>query len=158
MERDDLLAEVERGWQEWQSLLATLTAERMQEPGLANGWSVKDAIAYIAFYEKWVGDFVRTRTWPPAAHPSLDTWDMDARNDAYYDLNKHRDLAEILAESHQVHQALVDAVAALSDAEYHDRNLLGTPPDDEWSIEKMVDGNTLLHYPEHAEAIRAWLP
>ena len=69
MERDDLLAEVERGWQEWQSLLATLTAERMQEPGLANGWSVKDAIAHIAFYEKWVGDFVRTRTWPPAAHP-----------------------------------------------------------------------------------------
>ena len=158
MERDDLLAEVERGWQEWQSLLATLTPEQMQEPGLANGWSVKDAIAHIAFYEKWVGDFVRTRTWPPAAHPSLDTWDMDARNDAYYDLNKNRALADILAESHQVHQQLVDAIAALTDAEYHDRNLLGAPPDDEWSIEKMVDGNTFLHYPEHAEAIRAWLP
>ena len=56
-----------------------------------------------------------------------------------------------------MHQVLVDAVSALTDAEYHDPNLLGTPPDEEWRLERMVDGNTFKHYPEHAEVIRAWL-
>jgi hypothetical protein len=157
MERDELLAEVERGWREWQDLLASLTPEQLVEPGLPGGWTVKDAIAHIAFYEEWVGDFIRTRTWPPAKDPSLDTPDMDARNDAFYELNKHRALDEVLAESHRVHAMLVDAVSALTDEEYHDRDLLGTPPDEEWALERMIDGNTFKHYPEHAAVIREWL-
>jgi len=116
MERTELLAAVEAGWNEWQALLATLTPEQMVEPALPGGWTVKDAIAHIAFYEWWVGEFIRTRTWPPAPHPSLDTWDMDARNDAFYELNKDRALDDVLAESHRVHQVLVDAVSALTDA------------------------------------------
>lgn len=157
MQRDELLAAVEQGWREWQSFLALLTPRQMVDPGMANGWSVKDAIAHIAFYEDWVGTFIRTRTWPRARHPSLDTWDMDERNDAFFALNKDRDLDDVLAESERVHGALVKAISALTDNKYHDRNLLGTPPDDEWSIEKMVDGNTFRHYPEHIAMIRAWL-
>jgi len=157
MERTELLAAVEDGWTEWQALLALLTPEQMIEPNLPGGWSVKDAIAHVAFYEWWVGEFIRTRIWPPAPHPSLDTWDMNARNDAFYELNKDRALDDVLAESHRVHQALVDAVSALTATEYHDPNLLGTPPDEEWRLERMVDGNTFKHYPEHAEVIRAWL-
>jgi hypothetical protein len=154
MERTDLLAAVDDGWNEWQTMLATLTPEQMVESALPGGWSVKDAIAHIAFYEWWVGEFIRTRSWPPAPHPSLDTWDMDARNDAFFELNRDRSLDDVLAESHRVHQVLVDAVSALTDAEYHDPNLLGTPPDDEWRVEKMVDGNTFKHYSEHAAVIR----
>jgi hypothetical protein len=157
MERDELLAAVEQGWREWQSLLGEPTPEQMVDPGMAGGWSVKDAIAHIAFYEDWVGTFISTRSWPPARHPSLDTWDTDERNDAYFALNKDRDLDNVLAESDRVHQTLVEAISALSDEEYHDRNLLGTPPDEDWTVEKMVDGNTFKHYPEHREAIRAWL-
>jgi hypothetical protein len=154
VERAELLAAVEAGWTEWQGLLGILTPEQMIEPVLPGGWSVKDAIAHIAFYEWWVGEFIRTRTRPQAPHPSLDTFDMHARNDAFYELNKHRALDDVLEESHRVHQVLVDAVTALTEAEYHDRNLLGTPPDDEWRVEKMVDGNTFLHYPEHAAVVR----
>ena len=129
MDRDVLLATIARRWQEWQSLRATLTAEQIREPGLVNGWAVMDVIAHIAFYEKWVGDFfLRTRTWAPAAHPSLDTWDMDARNAAYHELNRNRD-----------------------------HHLLAHPPDDDWRVAKMVDGNTFLHYPEHAATVRTWL-
>ena len=157
MERAELLAEVEKGWRNWQGLLAGLTPDQMVEPGLPGGWTVKDAIAHIAFYEEWVGDFIRTRSWPPARHPSLDTPDMDARNDAFYELNKDRPLNDVLEESHRVHTMLVDAISALTDAEYHDRDLLGTPPDEEWELEKMVDGNTFKHYPEHAAAIQKWL-
>ena len=154
MERVELLTAVEAGWTEWQTLLAKLTPEQMIEPTLPGGWSVKDAIAHIAFYEWWVGEFIRTRTWPQAPHPTLDTFDMHARNDAFYELSKDRPLDDVLEESHRVHQVLVDAVAALTDAEYHAPNLLDTPPDDEWRLEKMVDGNTFLHYPEHAAVIR----
>jgi hypothetical protein len=154
VERAELLAAVEAGWTEWQGLLGILTPEQMIEPVLPGGWSVKDAIAHISFYEWWVGEFIRTRTWPQAPHPSLDTFDTHARNDAFYKLNKHRALDDVLEESHRVHQALVDAVTALTEAEYLDRNLLGTPPDDEWRVEKMVDGNTFLHYPEHAAVVR----
>ena len=51
MKRTELLAAVENGWNEWQALLATLTPEQMVEPVLPGGWSVKDAIAHIGFYE-----------------------------------------------------------------------------------------------------------
>jgi len=157
MERTELLDQVAAGWYEWLALLSTLTPAEMVRPELPGGWSVKDAIAHIAFYEEWVGTFVATRVWPPAKHPSLETPDMDARNDAFFALNKDRALDDVLAESHRVHQQLVNAIAALTDEEYHDRELLGTPPDEEWALEKMIDGNTFKHYLEHAEVIREWL-
>jgi hypothetical protein len=45
----------------------------------------------------------------------------------------------------------------LTDEEYGDRNLLGTPPDEHWSVAKMVEGNTWDHYPQHIPQIRDWL-
>jgi hypothetical protein len=157
MERAELLAAIEEGWQDWQNLLASLTPEDLVDPALPGGWSVKDAIAHIAFYEGWVGEFIRTRAWPAPKHPSLDTWDMDARNDAFFELNRHRSLDDVLEESHREHHALVAALSALTDEEYRDKHLLGQPPDEDWCVEKMVDGNTFKHYPEHIEVIEAWL-
>ena len=157
MDQDTLLAEVESGWKQWQALLGSLTPAQMVDPALPGGWSVKDTIAHIAFYEDWVGEFIRTRTWPEPRHPSLETFDMHARNDAFFELNKDRSLEDVLEESPRVHQKLVDAIAALTDAEYHDPNLLGTPPDPEWALEKMIDGNTFKHYPGHAAIIQEWL-
>ena len=83
--------------------------------------------------------------------------DMDAQNDAYFALNKERALDDVLGESHRVHRQLVDAITALTDEQYHDRDLLGTPPDEQWELEKLIDGNTFKHYPDHAEVIRDWL-
>jgi hypothetical protein len=157
MERTELLAAIDQGWREWQELLATLSPEQMVEPALPGGWSVKDAIAHIAFYEGWVGEYLRTRAWPTPRHPSLETADTEARNDAFFELNKHRPLDDVLEDSHREHQGLVDALNVLTDDEYHDKHLLGQPPDEDWAVEKMVDGNTFKHYPEHAEVIKAWL-
>ena len=157
MERMELLDQIETVWLDWQGLLSRLTPADMVQPELPGGWSVKDAIAHIAFCEEWVGTFIATRAWPPAKHPSLDTTDMDAQNDAYFALNKDLALDDVLEESHRVHQHLVDTITALTDEQYHDRDLLGAPPDEQWELKKLIDGNTFKHYPDHAEATRDWL-
>jgi hypothetical protein len=156
MERADLLERLRFGRREWDELIAAVPRERMLEPVWQGGWTIKDLVAHVDFYEWWVAEFIRTRDWP-VVDPSLQIAELEPRNLAIYELNKDRDLDEVLNASAGIHQGMVDAITGLTDDEYIDKNLLGNPPDDDWSVAKMVEGNTFDHYPQHIPQIREWL-
>ncbi len=156
MERSELLARLQSSRAEWDALIASVPPERLLDPVWADGWTIKDIVALVDFYEWWVAEFIRTRDWP-VVDPSVHTEDLEARNTALYELNKNRELEEVLGESASIHNGLVDAFSNLTDAEYNDRALLFPPPDEHWTLARMVEGNTWDHYTQHIPQIRTWL-
>ena len=52
MDRSLFLDELRAARAEWEAALAEIPSERMTEPGLAGGWSVKDLIAHVAWSER----------------------------------------------------------------------------------------------------------
>ena len=156
MDRSELLARLVAARREWDDLIASIPRDRLEEPVWEDGWTIKDIVAHVDFYEWWVAEFIRTRNWP-VVDPSLNIPDLEPRNIAIYEYLKDRDLDDVLADSPRIHEGLLDAISALTDEEYRDPNLLGTPPDDDWSVAKMVEGNTWDHYRQHIPQIRQWL-
>jgi hypothetical protein len=156
MERSVLLEKLRIGRREWDELIATVPRERMIEPVWEDGWTIKDIIAHVDFYEWWVAEFIRTREWP-VVDSSLQIAELEPRNVAIYKYYKDVPLDDILSASPGIHQGMVDTITALTDEEYADHKLIGNPPDDDWSVAKMVEGNTFDHYPQHIPQIREWL-
>lgn len=156
MERSELIKKLKANRREWDELIASIPRERMLEPVWEGGWTIKDIVAHVDFYEWWVAEFLRTRDWP-VVDPSLQVAELEPRNAAIYEFNKNRTLDDVLGASAGIHQGMVDVLSGLTDEEYHDPNLLGPPPDEHWSVEMMVSGNTWDHYPHHIPQIREWL-
>jgi hypothetical protein len=156
LNRQALVDELERGFQEWRAVIAEVPAERLAEPGVSGEWSVKDIVAHVAFSEWWLAEFIRARAWP-AVPDAMNVADADERNAAYFALRRHDAAEVILDEAARWHNELVEAIVAASDAEIADTALLGMPPGDRWRFDSLVQGAGVRHYPEHIAAIRAWL-
>ena len=83
MDKTELIRQIAREYEEWESLLARVGPSRMTATGAMGDWTVKDIVAHVAWYEWWTAEFIRTRTWP-VLPPHLDHEDTDDRNNAYY--------------------------------------------------------------------------
>lgn len=157
MERSELLNEVRASQQAWDDLVASVPDDRMLEPVWEGGWNVKDICGHIGFYENWAAEFIRTERWADD-DPILHHADIDTRNDAYHERNKHRALVDVLAELARIHAGMISAIEGLSEDDFRGRNQRGTPSaNDARPIEQIVLGNTRDHFSEHAAEIRDWL-
>lgn len=156
MQRTDAIAKVKQSRAAWDILLASVPDDLYEVPVRTDGSTLKSIIAHVDFYEWWTGEFFRLRTWPEV-DPRLNTPDVDTRNQALDDINRDRPLAEVLAESPQLHAHLVDALESMSDDDFLNAELLGQGTDVAWSPLAMAASSTWDHYDEHAPDIRAWL-
>jgi hypothetical protein len=48
MRRAELLAELKSEQEAWERLLGEVGEDRMEEPGVAGAWSIKDIVAHLA--------------------------------------------------------------------------------------------------------------
>jgi uncharacterized protein (TIGR03083 family) len=138
---------------ELEELLAAMTSEQMQRPGVAGDWSVKDVLAHILWYAREELELIRE---PGAAASAL--WDVaqDPRNGLIREGLRDRPLDDVLSEMRQVFEAFVVAVDGLSDA---DMVTPGRFPGT--SAERLpwqdIGHNSWLHEREHTAMIRTWL-
>lgn len=125
----------------------------MLEPGLPGGWSVKDAIAHVNWYER---EMVRLLEKPTLTRSELWELPTDERNLPIYERNKDRPLDEVLAESSQLFERLWALVSELLDEDLVDSSRFNQMPEDgePW---KVIASNTYEHYQQHILDIRAWL-
>src|SRR5438445_8580119 len=79
MRRADLLAELNSEYEAWEGLLAQIGEDRMEEPGVAGSWSIKDVIAHLtAWRRRTVGRLESVaRGQPEPAHE----WPADLHED-----------------------------------------------------------------------------
>jgi len=149
-----LRAEIER-------VIAEAGEARMEEPGSFDDWTFKDLLAHLTGW-RWTTvarlEAALRREAPvfPWPAPLDEERDLDAINRWFYETNRARPVAAVLAESRETFDRV-------------ERSIVALPEDDllrpgrfpwlgEWVLGPAVVSGTMLHYrEEHEPAIRAWL-
>lgn len=156
MNRAEFLDKVRTARRHWEETIALVPEDRMTEPGLFGGWSVKDLIAHVAWSEREMVGVIRER-----ALVGSPLWRLgqDERNAIVFAENRDRPLDDVLAEERAIWNELLPGLESLSDEDLNDpgrfRGLADTAPGVlPWQI---FAGSTFAHHEHHARDIRAWL-
>jgi hypothetical protein len=149
-----LIATLHREKAYWEALLHVVSEEDMLLPGATGDWTFKDVVAHLTGWRKTT--IARLAGALPGGQPLPFERDEDVQavNTANYRANRDRPLADVLAESEQVWQQLVEMVEALPEAD------LLEPGRFNWMGGRPL-GSTLNwsygHLHEHAAQINDWL-
>lgn len=118
MRKSELLQWLEQQEQQWQTLLAEIGPERMEQPGVNGNWSMKDIVAHLTGWNQRLIDRLqaaqRGEAEPPPAWP-VNLQSDDEINAWIYDHYQRRSLREVLDEAQQSYQRLNAVVEALPD-------------------------------------------
>jgi len=111
-------AERERG--KLDAVLASVTPERMVEPGVVGEWSVKDVLAHLHEWERMALGWYRTGLTGAAPDvPAPDyTWNQTPQlNRTIFEKHRDRPLDEVFKAFRVSRQELLEVIESLSDDE-----------------------------------------
>jgi hypothetical protein len=156
MRRADLLAELNAEYQGWERLLAKIGEDRMDEPGAAGTWSIKDVVAHLtAWRRRTVGRLeavAQGQPEPKPAWPAELTSDDDI-NSWFHARDRDRPVREVVTEARRVFQQLVSAIEKLPE------DKLADPRNFPWMEGAPLSGAAFFSHfhDEHEADMRAWL-
>ena len=118
MNKSELLNWLQEEYQQWEALLDQIGPARMDQPGVNGDWSMKDVVAHLTGWNRWLVARLqaaqRHEPEPPPHWPAhLQT--EDEINAWLYESNRGRTVREVLDESHQVFQQLLAVIEGLPD-------------------------------------------
>jgi hypothetical protein len=154
--KTQLLAELNNENAYWQALLDDIGEANMTQPEVAGGWSIKDIVAHLTGWRRrTVRRIQATRNHEPDVTP---LWPSELQEDDdinawIYESNRDRPLADVLNDSREVFQQLVDAIDAFSADELQDLQRI------EWLEGESLSGKFVFSHfhEEHEPDMRAWL-
>jgi hypothetical protein len=154
-DKAELLANIQAGYDQLEALLASVSEEQMTISGVNGSWSVKDNLAHLTVWQSYQAtrqEGVLNGVEPPDPTSEFET--EDEENEFFYQQNKDRPLAEVLADFRASYQRVLAATQALSWEALNepfpwDNN--GVP------VGGYTIGNTYGHYEVHREMIQRWL-
>src|SRR5687767_1737103 len=129
----------------------------MTRPGLEGDWSVKDVVAHITQYERWLLEWLREALTGVEPPPDEQTHGMtlDERNAWVYQQNRDRPMEVVLGESREVYPQLMELLQAAPEVDLVDpRRFAWTNGEALWDA---VEGDAYGHYRNHTEGLLAWL-
>jgi hypothetical protein len=136
-----------------EATLSRLSHAQMLLPGVDGEWSVKDALAHISTWERWMIRW--TNSLLRGERPDTpEPWDVDRMNAETFARVKKFALADVLEE---FRLSYWDSVAL---AESLNEKQLQTNYPDRWPMGPLWEGiadNTNRHYKQHRGDIQAWL-
>ncbi len=151
-----LLMELHKEQAAWEALLDEIGEAHMTQPEVAGGWSIKDIVAHLT---GWRRRSVRrfqallhhrsefSPPWPPELRED------DEINAWIYEANRDRPLADVLSDSREVFQQLVETLDVFSEDELQGlRHTFGLE-------EEQASGSMFFahFHEEHEPDMRAWL-
>jgi uncharacterized damage-inducible protein DinB len=153
MEKETLLARLDRAGREMDDALRDLGPETLTASGACGTWSLKDVLAHLAVNDDWTAeqleDLARGVERPPAE--KMERWtaeglvDPATRNDVLYRASRFRPPEEVVREVARARRRLVAAVAGLPEARLDQRL---------WFTGSRTVGETVAHLVEHAREHR----
>ena len=148
-----LIDKIQTAWLAWEKLTKPVSQDRLSRMGTAGDWSLKDIIAHITWFEREMVGLIRAH-----ALVGSELWNLptDERNAAIYEQTKDQPLEQVLAESQQVHQQLMEALPSLSDDDLTDPSTFPNMPPD-WQPWMIIAQNTYEHYEDHMRDVQNWL-
>ena len=163
--KDQTLADMPSKLGETEAVLATIPEDRMLEPGVVEEWSVRDLLAHIAGYERYVSALIfgdlegRTPTnqqfygRDDAPTPEDDAND-DTSNAWVVEYARKRELQDTLTEYRWAHQQMIEAVETCTDADLEDPNRF--PSLKGKTLLAILPGQCMGHHREHLPQIEAF--
>lgn len=164
----ELLEAMTAGRAGWEDLLAAVGPGRMDEPGVVGEWSVRDVVAHVAGYERFVAATILADLRGAAATPR-ELYDRDDQppggdepdpdharyNDWVVRHARGRPLAQVLGSAREAYERLRAAVDALTEEELADPGRFAWLPGR--ALATILPNQSFAHYAMHAPSIRAWL-
>jgi hypothetical protein len=157
MMKSELLNWLQEKYQQWEVFLYQIGPTRMDQPGVNGNWSMKDMVAHLTGWNRWLVARLQAaqcsepespRPWP--AHLQTE----DEINAWIYEFNRRRSVQEVLDEMQQVHQQLLAVIESLPDE---------VRIEPEWHLiwiddKRFPAGEFFDHFhDDHEPDVRAWL-
>jgi hypothetical protein len=144
--KDELLNEAAREYKALHEALQGLNEAQMTEVWLGE-WSVRDIVAHITGWQQQMEPALERLARGERPIPDGVSYDdVDGWNARFAEARRHTAVADVLLELDKAHEGFMRAAAAVP----VERFQVGKTA---W---KIVDGNSVHHYREHAEQIRTW--
>jgi hypothetical protein len=116
MKKSELLDWLREEYRQWEAFLDQVGTARMEQPGVNGDWSMKDIVAHLTGWNRWLVLRLqaagRSEPEPPPPWPAhIQT--EDEINAWIYESNRGRSVREVIDETHQVHQQLLAVIEGL---------------------------------------------
>jgi len=157
MKKSELLIWLQEEYQKWEAFLDQIGPARMDQPGVNGDWSMKDIVAHLTGWNRWLVARLqaagRSEPEPPPPWPAYLQTD-DEINAWIYESNQGCSVRAVLDESHQVFQQLLAVIEGLPNEVLIEQ---------EWHLVWLDDkrfpaGEFFDHFhDDHEPDIRAWL-
>jgi hypothetical protein len=145
MNRAGLVAQIRSGRKQFESALAQFDEDQLLTPRLHGGWSIKDLIAHIGFWEQHTASIFGTLL--RGGEPPDEALTLDELNAQVYAQNQHKPLAEVRLAERAAYDQLMLLVENAAEEDLFDPQRFpstGGKPFVEW-----IENNTFGHYEEH---------
>ena len=146
--KDELIAEVERTYAEWEALVARVGA-RVEEP-YAGTWSLRDVSAHVCAYERFILGPLGGEVRPLPELPPASNENVPLRNELLHAADLGRPTAEVMAEAAAVRRGIVARLRARSEEELRQPLHAWSP----WPTWRWVVHLSVEHYDEHFPDLR----
>jgi hypothetical protein len=118
MKKPELLDWLHGKFQQWEVYLDQIGPTHMDQPGVNGDWSIKDLIAHMTGWNRWLVDRLqaaqRREPKPPPPWPGhLQT--EEEINAWIYESNRRRSVGEVMDEMRQVYRQLLAVIGDLPD-------------------------------------------
>jgi hypothetical protein len=153
--KSELIRAMRTARDEWDGLIARAPYARLSESGAAGEWSIKDVIAHVTEYDRWLALGLALRLQAP---PKiwLDDLSLDEFNTVLHQQILDRKAEAVLADSARVFQDLLKEVEAHSEAYLFGTHRVEGVPYDVIPA-RLLKSESYGHYQDHIPALRAWL-
>jgi hypothetical protein len=163
--KDRALADMRASWDETEAVVATIPEDRMLEPGVTDEWSVRDLLAHVAGYERYVSALIfgelegREPTnqefygRDDAPTPEDDAND-DTSNAWVVAYARQQPLQATLDEYRWAHGRMIEAVEACAEGELEDPDRF--PSLNGKTLMAILPGQCMGHHREHLPQLRAF--
>jgi len=155
LSKSELIQAIHTSRNEWDALIAQIPHHRLDESMASGTWSIKDVIAHITEYDRWLALGLAMRLEKPP-QIWLDELSLDEFNAVLHQQSAGRNPEDVLLDSNRVYQDLIGEVESHSvDYLFGSHRVEGVPYD--VIPYKILKSESYGHYQDHIPAIRAWL-
>ena len=140
---ESLIEKIEASYAGFTRLYRSVSVNKIIEPSLANGWSVKDVVAHLAVWEWRCASLLgesHSTNFPLQAEP-----DVEALNKEAYQERKAWNWEEAEYDARAAHQALLEAIRQMPPERLSDEVVVQAIAVETWE-----------HYTEHIPDLERW--
>ena len=153
MNREELLKRILDGRSALDAALAQFNESDLTEPSLPNGWSVKDVIAHIGFWEKRIATLYEILVAGDVPKDTVTDETVDALNARVFEENQLLPLGIIRLNEEESYQAIVEVAENATEDELFDARRF------DWTRGRpfyhFLVENTYEHYADHVPDLLA---